>query len=247
MKNNFGAIKSKLLKKVTELYSDGNKKDIKNIISVINENKDFKELYLFYEEIENLNISFPGSAELYIEIVTPLLSNKLKNITETTKKLSKYIDDVTLEENELYNHLDVISEEDNIFNIHKKVTAKQKLIEHLKKEKIEKEEIVIENFTQNEKLLAAILSNNFNVIYNSLMNENEKESLKQILSFKDDELKEKINEIKTEVIGKVDMLLSESTGQELNEKLNNVKKEVLNTSPTRLNYYKLLELKNGLG
>ena len=52
-----GVIKSKLLKKLTETYSTDNKVEMKNILKLVKENKDFKDLYLFYEEMENKYIT----------------------------------------------------------------------------------------------------------------------------------------------------------------------------------------------
>lgn len=48
-----GVLKTKILKKLTESYSNQNKSEMKDILKTIKENKDFKELYLFYEEIED--------------------------------------------------------------------------------------------------------------------------------------------------------------------------------------------------
>jgi hypothetical protein len=47
----FGVLKSKMLIKLTESYNNKNKKETKNILNTIKENKDFKEMYLFYEDI----------------------------------------------------------------------------------------------------------------------------------------------------------------------------------------------------
>ena len=54
--NSFGKIKSKILHKLGESYVSGNKSEMKSILKTIKENKDFKEMYLFYEEIENKHI-----------------------------------------------------------------------------------------------------------------------------------------------------------------------------------------------
>ena len=65
----FGVIKSKMLSKITESYTQQNKKEVKNILNTINENKDFKEMYLFYEEVEKMDLSCPESAQLYVETI----------------------------------------------------------------------------------------------------------------------------------------------------------------------------------
>jgi hypothetical protein len=75
--NNFGKIKSKLLKKLTEAYaSDNFKQNTKNLIKVVKKNKDFKEMYLFYEEIENKYIEDKEVAKLYVEQLGSLLKEK---------------------------------------------------------------------------------------------------------------------------------------------------------------------------
>ena len=65
--NKFGAIKTKLLSKLTESYAKENKAEIKDILTTIKENKEFKEMYLFYEEIENKYIDDKETAKLYVE------------------------------------------------------------------------------------------------------------------------------------------------------------------------------------
>lgn len=136
MKNSFGEIKSKTLKKLTELYENNNKEEIKEFLSLIFENKDFQELYLFYDEAENLHLEYPGTAEAYVDDIQPLLKEKIKNIQETCEKLSKYLKDVVVENNELYDNLDILLETTTINNLDKKVIAKRKLIDFFSEKKI---------------------------------------------------------------------------------------------------------------
>ena len=63
----FGVIKTKILNKLTESYANENKAEIKDILTLIKENKEFKEMYLFYEEIENKYIEDKETAKLYVE------------------------------------------------------------------------------------------------------------------------------------------------------------------------------------
>jgi hypothetical protein len=62
-----GIIKSKLIKKLTESYGEKNKTELKSILKSITENKKFKEMYLFYEEMENKYIEDKETAKLYVE------------------------------------------------------------------------------------------------------------------------------------------------------------------------------------
>lgn len=64
---NFGKIKTKILKKLVESYSTQKKSEIKNILNFIKENKDFKEMYLLYEDLENKYFDDKEIARLYVE------------------------------------------------------------------------------------------------------------------------------------------------------------------------------------
>ena len=78
-----GIIKTKLLKKLTESYGSKNKSEIKDIIKTVLENKKFKEMYLFYEEIENKYIEDKETAKLYIE--------GLENMINSNQQLVKLL------------------------------------------------------------------------------------------------------------------------------------------------------------
>lgn len=243
--NNFGKIKTQILNKIVESYNSNNKSDIKKILKLIKEDKDFKDLYLFYEEIEKVTISHPGSAELYLETVEPLLIEKLGKSKKTIKKVSELLENTEVVSNELYDLLDVISEKTELKNLDKKVTAKRNLIEHLNKSKdlTENQNGVC---VQNESLLNAVLANNFNILYDKTLNEDEKIELKTILSMSNDDLITKTEEIKESILGDVSKMLSESNDKDLKEKLTLVKSEVTSMWANRYNYFRLKQLKNDL-
>jgi hypothetical protein len=243
--NNFGKLKTKILNKLIESYSEQNKKDIKNILKLIKEDKEFKEMYLFYEGIEKLELLNPGYAELYIESIEKILPEKNEQIKETYKKISKLVSDVNVEDNELYESIDILSEKTTLNNIDKKVIAKSKLIEHISKPKavgLYSNDTVI----PNETLLNTVLVNNFNIVYDATLNEEEKETLKNLISMSDDDLDIEIKNIKETILNDVSNLLKESTDKEFNEKLESVKDEVNSMSKSKYNYYRLQQLKNGL-
>ena len=91
-----------------------------------------------------------------------------------------------------------------------------------------------------------MLANNFNALYSNTLSESQKEELKNILSISYDDLITKSNELAESVIKQVSTLLSESNDTDLSTKLNAVKDEVTQMYPSRYNYYRLNELKNGL-
>jgi len=244
--NNFGKIKSKLLKKLTEAYEQGElKNNTKNLIKVVKKNKDFKEMYMFYEEIENKYFDDKEVARLYVEEIGNILKQKSDKVKSFCEVINMSVYDTQIDENELYDSIDQLLEEDSLKNIDKKVLAKRKLVEHLttKKQLEEKKNV---NFSVNENLLHTVLVNNFNVLYDNTLNEEQKETLKSILSIPNDELELKTTELKESIIGQVSGLLNESNDSDFINKLTKVKDEVSQMIPSKYNYYRLTELKNGL-
>jgi hypothetical protein len=244
--NNFGKIKSKLLKTITEAYEQGKlKNNTKNLIKVIKKNKDFKEMYMFYEEIENKYFDDKEVARLYVEEIGNILKQKASKVKDFCEVINMSVYNAQIDENELYDSIDQLLEEDSLKNIDKKVVAKKKLVEHLTTKK-EIKETKNSQYSANENLLHAVLANNFNVLYNNTLNENQKEELKNILSLSNEDLEIKTKELKEDILTKVESMISESKEDEFINKLTNVKTEVNYLKPSKLNYFRLSELKNGL-
>jgi hypothetical protein len=243
--NKFGVIKTKMLTKLTESYSNENKKEVKDILNTIKENKDFKEMYLFYEEVENKYIEDKETAKLYVEGLSTMLNGNIKNLSTFCESLDKKLGGVDTQSNELYESLDVLSEKDTLSNIENKVIAKKKLVEHLTTKK-DIQESKGSTLVPNESLLQAVLANNFNVLYSNTLSESQKEELKTILSIPQEELTTKTTELKESIINQVSTLLSESNDIDLTTKLNKVRDEVTQMTTSKYNYYRLTELKNGL-
>jgi hypothetical protein len=244
--NNFGKLKDKILKRLTESYSNSDKGEIKKILNLMKKDKEFKELYLFYEGIENLELTYPGSAELYVESIEKILPEKSELIKETYEKINKLVLNVEVDSNDLYESIDVLTEKTSLNNIDKKVLAKRKLISYLSTEKSDKKITESKVYSENEKLLMSVLSNNFNVLYSNILNESDKEKLKEILSISNDELTNKVNELKETIFESVEKLLTESNDDDLITKLSSVKNEVKTMDVNKYNYYRMLQLKDGL-
>ena len=244
--NNFGKIKSKLLKKITEAYEQGElKNNTKNLIKVVKKNKDFKEMYMFYEEIENKYFDDKEVARLYVEEIGNVLKQKSTKVKDFCEVINMSVYDTQIDENELYDSIDQLLEEDTLKNIDKKVIAKKKLVEHLTKIKNIKES-ESGTYTSNENLLHAVLTNNFNVLYTNNLNEDQQNELKTILSITNEDLVSKTTELKESILNKVSSLLSESNDDNLVTKLSEVKNEVQKMDLSKYNYYRLTQLKNGL-
>jgi len=242
--NKFGKLKSKILQKFTDAYASGNKSEIRNLLKLIKENKDFTHLYLFYEEIENKFITDKETATLFINEAAPILIAQTKNISKFCKELDKKIGDVICEENDLYDHLDVLSENDNLKNVHKKILAKQKIVDHLLIEKTTEESIP--TLVENENLLYTVLSGNFNAYFGNVLTEEEKDELLSIISIPNNELKSKFNELREEVSEKMENILKEEMNEDVKDKVKKVTETLPTMEITKFNYYKLTQLKNGL-
>jgi len=244
--NNIGNIKSRLLGKLTEAYTKQEKNEIKDIINLIRENKKFVELYLFYEEIEKKYIDNQEIAKQYVEEIIPILKLKTEGVLSFCHKLNKKLGVVTELHVPIYDDLDVLVEEDNLSNIDKKLISKKNLLEHLT---TKKEIDTIENgtpFVQNESLYYALLVNNFNVLYENELTNEEKNELSEFISISDKEIKSRIEDIREDVLDKISKLLLENSDEKITQKLEDVKNEVNRLTPTRYNLYKVQQLKNGL-
>jgi len=244
---NFGKLKSKLIKKLSDSYNDGTlKPNIKLYFNPIMENETIKDLYIFYDEFENKTISNVVTAKEYVNEIASTLKGKHNEINNFVNNLDKKMGDVLdVENNEIYEHLDTLLYGDRLGNLGEKLQAKSKLVEHLIKPK--KTDIdLVENYSTNERLLYAVMVNSFNEKFSTNLTEEEKQELKVILNLNKNELKIKINELKENVLTKIDKLLSESNNNDLEIKLTDVINEVNQMDYTKFNYYKLNRLQSDI-
>jgi len=243
--NTFGTLKVKILSKLVEAYALGRKEEIKDTLKLMKENKEFLNLYLFYEEIENKSIDDKNHAELFIEEIIPLLQKHSVGIDKFCKQLDKKIGSVNVLENEVYSNLDILSEVNSLKSIDKKIIARKGLLEHLMKKK-STPDITSTKIIENTVLLHNVLINNFNVLYGNTLNEDEKAQLTEILSISDEDLKSKFTSLQEEVTTKMEKLVIEEKNNELKDKLNLALTESKSMNVTKFNYYKLQQLKKGL-
>ena len=241
----FGPLKTKILHNLTEAYVLGKKDVIKDTLKLMKENKEFLNMYLFYEEVENKNIEDKKEAELFVEGIIPLLRKHSKGITKFCKALDKKIEGVPVSDSGVYTYLDMLSEEESLKNINKQIEAKKELVNHLMVKK-EIPEPTSTTIIENTSLLHAILSSNFNALYGNTLNEDEKKQLTEILSISESDLKTNFSALQEEVTTKMGKLLAEEKNTELRDKLNRALEESKTLGVSKYNYYKLQVLKNGL-
>lgn len=238
--------KKQILGILTESFYNNDKNKAKNLLKLIVENEKLKDLYLFYEEIEKKYFDDKEIATEYVLALSEQLKGK-DSIFRNKKIydiLNEDVNDCEIINEELYSHLDTLLEEDNIRNIDKKIISKKYLVNYLttKHELEENEDIDV---TINENLLNTVLVTNFNTYYDTMLSEEEKTELKSILVLSDEEIDVNFTTIKEEVSTKLNNLINESSG-ELKDKLELTKDELYSMKKSKLNYYKLTQLKNGL-
>lgn len=239
-----GTLKVNILHNLTESYIAGDKKNVKDIFSLIRENKGFRELYLFYEEIENMYLEDKDLAKVYVENVETLLKNKVEKVGKYCKELSKKFPEEVINEVEVYSLLDILTENDSLKNIDKKILARKKLVEHLTKKKDITESA--NEYTGNEHLLHFVLVERFNNDFEKMLNADEKTQLSEMLSMSHDDLSSKFETLKEEIDEKINEMILTEEEADVKDKLDNVLKEARQLPITKYNYYKLQQLRNGL-
>jgi len=242
----FGKIKTKILMQLTEAYVAKDGKKISEILKLIKENKDFLELYNFYDDVEEKYFDDVEVAKLYVEEISNLLSEKSINIQETCQKLESILTENEANENELYDALDQLLDVKNIRNLDKKLVAKKKVVDFLTTEKINVDEVKSNNYTLNEALLSTILINNFNNKYADVLSEDDKKEFKEIVSLTNKEVEENINILRETLKEKIENLLTENKDNNIKTKLEEVKQRVDEMDYSRLSYYKIKQLEKDL-
>ena len=238
----FGQLKNKILNHLTDLYLRNEKGEIKKIINIIKENKDFSNLYVFYDEFENITIK--ENQDEYIQLVENMFISKKNKIVKTFEKLDEILKDVICENNEIYDNLDNLFIETTLNTFNDKINSKKKLKLFLSEDKnnFEEEQNTI---VENSDLLNFLLVNNFNVLYEEKLNDDEKKIFKEILSLDENKLNENFISLKTELLNlSKKTIIDNDNNDELKSKINEIEDTINNFEINKINYSKLLEIKN---
>jgi membrane-associated HD superfamily phosphohydrolase len=244
MTTNFGALKIKLLHNLTESYVAGKKEKVRETLKLLKENNDFRELYLFYEEIEDMYIEDRDLAERYVEQIEKILQEKVEKVAQYCGNVDQRYPDGEYTKVDVYDQLDILAEANTLKNAEKKIKSRKKLVEILTEKKEPSK--TTNTYTSNERLLHTVLATKFNDDFEKNLTESEKDELKKLLSLSNADLKTNFEALKEEVNGKLNDLICEEQNSEVKEKLTSAINETGRMSPTKYNYYKLQQLKNGL-
>lgn len=193
-----------------------NKKAVKEFISTIKEDKNLLYQFQFYKALEKYNKDL--NSKEYINEALEIVKNNInqKTINESNGKLARLITKYNIKPTETISNenMDLFESCDFLFKNTKRLTNLTTINENVNK--VVKYTEKYYDFT-NDDVTKNIFSmvENFEQKYNSLLTEEEKDFVKEIMDFKKedkDNKKEKLfNKFKNECLNTINKLIAEST------------------------------------
>ena len=196
-----------------------NPKAVKEFISTIKEDKNLLYQFQFYKALEKYNKGI--SSNEYINEALEIVKNNInkKTINESNGKLARIINKYNIKPIQRIpnENMELFESCDFLFKSTRKLTNLNEITENINK---------VKNFTEkyydftsegDTKNLFSMVEN-FEKKYNSLLNEEEKNFVKELMDFKQGEKNEKkeklFNRFKNECLNTIDKLISESNNEE---------------------------------
>jgi hypothetical protein len=236
----FGKLKSKIENKLVESYkNDTIKSDMSKFNSLVLKNKNVSKLFYLYDELTSNRGLNESIANEYINQSITFYENTINKINPNDlKDLNTW-----LEGSEYNNEYDVV---DNLFStgitkLEEKITSKKTILETITKSPKEEKEVVNIPLKTMVGIANKTISN-----YVSNLSESDQKKLKTILSSNEDELKEKYNSLKENVISKLEKIQESEQDKEVGKTINETIEKVSSESFDKLAYLKLQELNNNL-
>jgi rubrerythrin len=236
----FGKLKSKIENKLVESYKNGTiKSDMSKFNSLVLKNKNVSKLFYLYDELTSNRGLNESIANEYINQSITFYENTINKInSKDLKDLNSWI-----EGTEYNNEYDVVDElfSTGITKLEEKITSKKTILETITKSPKEEKKVVNIPLKTMVGIANKTISN-----YVSNLNESDQKKLKTILSSNEDELKEKYNSLKENVISKLEKIQESEQDKEVGNAINETIEKVNSESFDKLNYLKLQELNNNL-
>ena len=236
----FGKLKSKIENKLVESYKNGTiKSDMSKFNSLVLKNKNVSKLFYLYDELSSNRGLNESIANEYINQSITFYENTINKINPNDlKDLNAW-----LEGTEYNNEYDVVDElfSTGITKLEEKITSKKTILETITKSPKEEKEIVNIPLKTMVGIANKTISN-----YVSNLSESDQKKLKTILSSNEDELKEKYNSLKENVISKLEKIQESEQDKEVGNTINETIEKVSSESFDKLTYLKLQELNNNL-
>ena len=241
----FGPIKNNLDNILVNTFTKKSvfKNAFHSLMSALKENKQSREFFVLYSQLENKNFTDKGLAETYLNQVVKTLKDKRKNLntkklTTTVNKFNSYINEST---NKVYKDLDLLIFNENVTKIENVISGKKNLLTYLTR----KPTIKISETNIPNSLLINIGTRKFNEKFKGL-SESDKKKFKELYVTKTTDLKEEYDKNIKEVSDKLDSLIEETSDNTLLTKLKESKNKIDAGTFTRPSLFKIKEFKKTL-
>jgi len=237
----FGISKNKLDNVL--LNSFNNKKLFKesfhSLMSSLKENKESREFFVLYSQVENKKFKDKVIAEEYLDQVIKILKSKkpklkLNKINNTIKKYSKKLKETN---NIVYNNLDLLVFNEEVLNIEDKIKAKKSLLRVLLEVKSES----ISEARVPNSLLINLATRKFNEKFSSLSSV-DKKTFNESFIKNGNTIKSELDTVIVEVNKKLDDLISDSSDINLIHKLKETRFKINESRYDKVSLYKIKEL-----
>lgn len=228
---NFGNLKDTFEKIIIESVitkDEKGKKLFSKYIKMLKEDKNLKDQFLIYKNLQNTKFTNESDAKDFIKENIELL--KSLNTTESNNKLITLLGENSIVKvnEEFYNHIQfLVNSKKTPSNINKITESINFIKENMLKVDEETVTEQVELIDLPPSVLTKLAVNKLNSKYSDI-NESEKEIIKSILNGTDEDKSNTFKKIKTECITIINEKLTESSDLDLKDKLLRVKDKLLN-------------------
>lgn len=237
----FGIIKSRIENVLLESYKNNTfKNEVKNFKKLVLENKNVSKLFYLYDELSSNKGLDKEIVNDYVNECITIYENTINKLTQKdVNSLKQWLSKDTSKN--IYENIDVLFNTD-ILSIDKKIKSRKQITENLQKSpEVIKESSINIPLKSMVSIANKTLSN-----YISSLNESEKNELISLLSESDDVLKTKYEDEKSEVIGKLNKLVSEENDSATKQRITETLEKISSDEYNKVNYYRLSKLNQNI-
>lgn len=238
----FGVLKSKIEKVLTESYAD--KKKFKNNMFLFNElvvkNKNINKIFYLYDELSTNKGLNEDIASEFINQCQTIYENTINKIKpQTIKELEMWVDHIKTT-NE-YENIDNMFSND-LLKLENKITSKKVILEVIK----------TKPQTINEEVIDLPLKDVYNVANKTVdqflenLTESEKTEVLKVLKEDDQKLEIEFNVIKESVIDRLTVLMEEEDVEEVKNTITETINKVKSENYDKITYIKLKQLNRNI-
>ena len=229
----FGLIKSKIERLLSESYSNGNlKRDMFVFNELVLKDKNISKLFSLYSDLsENRGYDDSFATEFIKESID--IIKKIKPSKDTISNINMWVS--TVKTKNEYKDIDNLVSENKV-DVEEKIKSKNSILESLK---IKRDNNNLKNVSLNSILEIA---NKTVEDHLNEMDERTKRDLNEVLYESDDKLRLKFEVIKESISDKLQSLKESESDNEVLNKIEETMTRVSNESFNKINYIKLKEL-----